>query len=167
MCSFYYSLKSSSSHNLLKKKNKIGMQVTYVPVCRVNLRPALRFKWTSCKSMRKSLLKSCRYHICSPVCVWTHTQCGSSFTVNADFNSLPFPSGNRWLRNWNGPGKNIYVCVVYEYSMGGLEPCPQPSMGNGVQHLQGTAKMCFSAVWVFPGTPLQCGNTEHWDFCLR
>lgn len=85
-------------------KKKIGMQVTYVPVFRVNLRPALRFKWTSCKSMRKSLLKSCSYHICSPVYVRAriHMQHGSSFTADTDFNSVPFPSENHWLETEMG-----------------------------------------------------------------
>lgn len=108
MCSFYYSLKSlySFTHNLFKKK---GMQVTHVRVFRENLRRALRFKWTSCKSKRKSLLKSCSYHIRSLVCVHAHAA-QTKPTANADFISLPFPSENHWLETEIGQ-EDVLPCV--------------------------------------------------------
>lgn len=72
-CSFYYLLESlySFTHNLFRKKKK-GLQVTYICVS-VNLSSALRFKCISCKSMRKSPLKSSSYHRCLCICACTHS----------------------------------------------------------------------------------------------
>lgn len=127
------------------------MQVTHVPAFRVNLRPALRFKWTSCKSMRKSLLKSCSYHICSPVCVCAHSAAQASQPTQT-LTAFPFLQKTadkklKWARKM--------FCLVYEYSIGGLEPCPEPSVGNGVQHLHGAAKTCFSCCDSFQGHSLR------------
>lgn len=128
MCSFYYSMKAlySFTHNLFLKK--IGMQVTHVRVFRVNLRPALRFKWTSRKSMRKSLKILQLPHTFPCVCVCTHSVVQASQPTQ--ILSLPFPSENHWLETEMGH-ENSYMNTPWK----GLNLALEPSVGNGMQHL--------------------------------
>lgn len=73
-CCFYYLLVIlySFTHNLFRRKKKSYTSAIYISVS-VNLSSALRFKSISCKSIRKSPLKSSSYHRCLYICVCTHS----------------------------------------------------------------------------------------------